>query len=80
MKDINSPVQRLSQKLASGVAHELLFLDRAEAAALLHKTPRQLAAAAADTYVDLPYSVVGNKALYRLSDCLKFIEERQRGR
>lgn len=69
----------LFEKLSSGVCDENIRLTRAELAEYWHMSKRQLEAEANKTYAALPYTIVGNKALYALSDIKHFEQLNRRG-
>lgn len=69
----------LQEKLSSGVDPTLIFLNRAEAAHYLGVSFRTMESKSTTEFSDLPFSLVGKKAMYQLSALRDFLLARTKG-
>lgn len=72
--------QSLEKKLASQASADRIWLTRPEVAHYLGVQKRILDSYSSTRYPDLRYSKVGGRAMYKLSDVMAFLENRQKGR
>lgn len=74
-----SPRETLEEKLQSATPANRIFLTRPEVAEYLGVSTKTLDVKANKEYHNLPYSLVGGRSQYKLSDVLDYFDSKRKG-